>query len=111
MSKPMVYDLETTYGGWNEVRIAANDRKGSHGATLFRWREMEDGRYNMEWYWISHGVADWYQGASDRIMSDEFFDARWDTIEDCLDGLPYGMSAKEIRDAVATAVHGHTEDS
>ena len=107
MSKPMVYGTQTTgfQHSWREVRLTTNDRKGSHGAALFRWRRVEgDGtedRYNMEWYGVSRGVGDWYQGDSDRNMSDEFFDARWDLIEDCLDGLTYGMSATDIRAALS----------
>jgi hypothetical protein len=104
MSKPMVYELETNYGSWNEVRVTTNDRKGSHGAALYRWREKENGRYNLEWYGVSRGVGDWYQGASDIDMTDEFFDARWDAIEDCLDGLSYGMTANDIRAAVSACL-------
>ncbi len=104
MSKPMLYGTETTHGSWHEVRLTTNDRKGSHGAALFRWRSCEratEKTYNMEWYGVSRGVGDWYQGDSDRNMSDQFFDARWDLIEDCLDGLAYGMSAADIRAAVS----------
>lgn len=107
MNKPMVYGMETTgfQHSWHTVRVTTNDRKGSHGASLFRWRSVEgDGtetRYNMEWYGVSRGVGDWYQGDSDRNMSDAFFNARWDLIEDCLDGLAYGMSATDIRAALS----------
>ena len=107
MSKPMVYGMETTgfQHSWRTVRLTTNDRKGSHGASLFRWRSVEgDGtetRYNMEWYGVRRGVGDWYQGDSDRNMTEEFFDARYMLIEDCLDGLAYGMSAVDIRAAVS----------
>ncbi len=107
MSKPMVYGMETTgfQHSWRTVRITTNDRKGSHGASLFRWRRVEgDGtedRYNMEWYGMSHGVGDWYQGDSDRNMDEDLFDYLCTLIEDCLDGLAYGMSANEIRAAVS----------
>ena len=107
MSKPMVYGMETTgfQHSWRTVRLSTPDRKGAHGASLFRWRRVEgDGtedRYNMEWYGMSRGVGDWYQGDSDRNMTDEFFDARLDLIEDCLEGLADGMSATDIRAALA----------
>ncbi len=107
MSKPMVYGMETRgfRHSWRTVSVTTPDRKGAHGTALFRWRRVEgDGtedRYSMEWYGVSRGVGDWYQGDSDRNMSDQFFDCRWELIEDCLDGLAYGMSANEIRAAVS----------
>ena len=110
MSKPMVYGMETTgfQHSWHTVRLTANasaiSQWRSDGAALFRWKRIDgDGedRYNMEWYGVSRGVGDWYQGDSDRNMTDEFFYARWDVIEDCLDGPAYGMSATDIRAALS----------
>ncbi len=109
-SRPMVYGMETrgSRNTWRTVSVTTPDRKGAHGTALFRWRRVEGDtvppdkdRYNMEWYGVSHGVGDWYQGESDRNMSEQFFDARWELVEDCLDGLAYGMSANEIRAAVS----------
>ena len=103
------YSTETTYGRNNSVRISTSDRRGAHGAYLFRWSSGQGPcgtRFSMEWYKANHGVGDWYQGASDVRMDEDTFEARWDAIEKHMSSLPGGMTASEVRDAVAEYLHG-----
>lgn len=116
MKKRMLYDLETTHGGrggWHEVRIVSDDRKGAHGAAIFRWMGSTtscEGGINMQWYgYAGHGRYDWYEGESDWNMTHEAFDARWEIMQDALDEQEHGATAKELRDAVAEAVHPKEE--
>jgi len=103
------YETETTWGRAAGVRISTKDRKGAHGAYLYRWVSGQGPcgtLYSMEWYKMNHGSGDWYQGASDVRMSEECFNARADLIEECLDRLPGGMTSNEVRDAVSDYIHG-----